>query len=254
MEYSISAFKPEVQKIINSDKKYFDPDNSGTINQKEMVNLLFSTNIKDERELLTDGLSYSEKKKDDYIGSGLTGVMSAVFASSTYIFSKIVGGKNGKIFAGILGLCSALSAGLTAYLIGREPTETPIRATRFIREPEPPKDLAKDAVKLIQGLNLPAQTPMIEYIPQKGEYWTSILKAKYGVDETTAQKMAWKIKQVIYDDPKAPKQSPIIYLPKVWDFGGKRYEYIENSKPKTTSEFSNEIKTDMGKMKKDIKY
>ena len=95
---------------------------------------------------------------------------------------------------------------------------------------------------------------MVEYIPQKGEYWVSILQAKYGVDIQTAQDMTHSIKSAIYDNPKAPAQSPVMYLPKVWDFKGIRYEYIDYVEAEKTKEFSEEIRTEMGKMSKDIRY
>ena len=97
-------------------------------------------------------------------------------------------------------------------------------------------------------------TELKEYIPQKGEYWVSILKAKYGVDYTTARKMANKIKEMVYNDPKAAKQTPVMYLPQTWVFEGKTYNYNENAVVTTTDNYSNDVKTEMGKMSKDIQY
>lgn len=97
-------------------------------------------------------------------------------------------------------------------------------------------------------------TKLKEYTPQSGEYWISILQAKYGTDNVTAQKMANKIKELIYGDPKAAKQSPVMYLPETWNFEGKTYKYHEGSVPEKTENFSDEVKTEMGKMGKEIKY
>lgn len=93
-----------------------------------------------------------------------------------------------------------------------------------------------------------------EYTPQKGEYWTSILKAKYGVDEAVALRMTHKIKDIIYEDSLVAKQSPVMYLPETWTFEGKTYHYDEKAAVETTDNYSEEIKTEMGKMSKDIKY
>ena len=103
-------------------------------------------------------------------------------------------------------------------------------------------------------LGVSDDTELTEYIPQKGEYWISILKAKYGVDDITAQKMANKIKEMIYDDPKAAKQSPIMYLPEVWNFEGKTYNYNAEVEVATTETYSEDVKTEMGKMSKELEY
>ena len=103
-------------------------------------------------------------------------------------------------------------------------------------------------------LGISEDTELKEYTPQKGEYWISILKAKYGVDDVTAQKMANKIKEMVYDDPKASKQTPIMYLPQTWTFEGKTYQYKENATVVTTDNYSDNVKTEMGKMGKDLKY
>ena len=78
--------------------------------------------------------------------------------------------------------------------------------------------------------------------------------AKYGVDDVTAQKMANKIKEMIYDDPKASKQTPIMYLPQTWTFEGKTYQYNDNAQADKTENYSDDVKTAMGNMNKDIKY
>lgn len=93
-------------------------------------------------------------------------------------------------------------------------------------------------------------TNLREYTPQKGEYWTSILKAKYGVDDATAKKMTNKIKSMIYDNPTIGKQPPVMYLPEKWEFENEIYYYIEDSQPEKTTKFSNDVKTEMGKVDK----
>lgn len=105
-----------------------------------------------------------------------------------------------------------------------------------------------------EGLSIPADTPLKEYIPQRGEYWISILQAKYGVDDVTAHKMANKIKEMIYGDSRAAKQSPVMYLPETWTFEGKTYTYNDSIDAAKTNDFTDEVKTEMGKMGKDLKY
>lgn len=253
MGYEITAFKPEVQKIINENKLYFDKDNSGIIDKDEMVNLIFCTNANNEKELLTGGETYWDKKKDDYMVGGIFTAMSGVFGFNARNFAKHCG-KGGLIVSAICTLVGLFSASLAGYMYGRKPNEKEIYVQRFPVEPEPPQNLPEEAKKLIKGLKLPVNTPMIEYTPKKGEYWVSILKAKYGVDDKTATEMAHRIKEAIYDDPKAAKQSPIMYLPKVWDFNGKRYEYTDSNNIEKTTQFSEDVKTEMGKMNRNLNY
>ena len=66
--------------------------------------------------------------------------------------------------------------------------------------------------------------------------------------------MANKIKEMIYDDPKASKQTPIMYLPETWTFEGQTYQYNENATVVATDNYSNDVTTEMGKMSKDLKY
>ena len=95
---------------------------------------------------------------------------------------------------------------------------------------------------------------LIEYAPKRGENWISILKAKYGVDDVTAKAMAHRIKDMCYDDSLAAKQAPIMYLPKVWNFNGKTYQYSDSIDVDKCKEFSDKVKTEMGKMSKDLQY
>ena len=117
-------------------------------------------------------------------------------------------------------------------------------------QPKEPQNEWEDKYKQAFG----EDTELKEYTPQKGEYWISILKAKYGVDDVTAQKMANKIKEMIYGDSRAAKQTPIMYLPQTWTFEGKTYQYNTDAKPERTNNYSDDVKTEMGNMNKDIKY
>ena len=251
MGYEISAFKPEVQKIIRENN--FDKDTSGTIDEAEMINLIFYTNANSEKELLAGKETYWDKKKDDYIVGGIFTAMSGVFGLNARNFANHCG-KGGLIVSAICSLAGLFTAGLAGYMYGRKANEKEIYVQRFPVEPEPAQNLPEEAKKLTKGLKLPVNTPMIEYTPKKGEYWTSILKAKYGVDDNTALEMANKIKEAIYDNPKAAKQPPIMYLPKTWEFNGKIYEYQENTSVEATHKFSPDVKTEMGKMDKDLEF
>lgn len=127
-------------------------------------------------------------------------------------------------------------------------------------EPKPVKEISEqEEIKTkfeetFKELGVSEDTELKEYVPQKGEYWISILKAKYGVNEEVAQKMANKIKEMVYDDAKAAKQTPIMYLPETWTFEGKTYNYNANAIPARTSDYSDNVKTEQGKMTKDLKY
>lgn len=99
-----------------------------------------------------------------------------------------------------------------------------------------------------------SEADLIEYTPQKGEYWISILQAKYSTDYETAKKMANKIKEMIYGDANAAKQTPIMYLPETWNFEGKTYNYNVDAIPEKTTEYSDDIVTEQGKMSKDLEY
>lgn len=95
---------------------------------------------------------------------------------------------------------------------------------------------------------------LIEYIPKRGENWSSILKAKYGVNDVTAKAMAHRIKDMCYDDSLASKQAPIMYLPKVWEFNGTTYHYNDSVDAGRCKKFSDKVKTEMGKMSRDLQY
>ena len=116
------------------------------------------------------------------------------------------------------------------------------------------KEIKTKFEKGFEKLGIPKDTELKEYVPQKGEYWISILKARYGADEKTAQKMANKIKEMIYGDAKASKQTPVMYLPETWTFDGTTYKYNDNTKADKTEKYSDNVKTEMGKMSKDLKY
>ena len=144
--------------------------------------------------------------------------------------------------------------------IGHKIFETESKQPQVQPQPQPvvqPTEQEEIKAKFEEGfkeLGISEDTELKEYTPQKGEYWISILKAKYGVDDVTAQKMANKIKEMIYDDPKASKQTPIMYLPQTWTFEGQTYQYNDSSTVVTADNYSNDVKTEMGKMSKDLKY
>lgn len=252
MGYGISAFKPEVQKIIRENN--FDTDASNTIDSTEMTNLIFCTNANSEKELLVGQEPIWDAKKDDFICSGLTGAMTAALAHGAYHFFRYCG-KPGRIVGAVLSALTLFAGGTTAYLLKRDPIEKEIYLEHANfeanRHPLSP-NYQEDSQKLIKGLGLAENTQFVEYKPNKGEYWTSILKAKYNVDDTTAQAMTNKIKNAIYDDPKAAKQPPIMYLPKTWDFNDNTYNFQEDAFVETTNTFSEDVKTEMGKMNKNI--
>lgn len=122
------------------------------------------------------------------------------------------------------------------------------------QKPVENNDLKQKFVKGYKNIGIAEDTPVKEYVPNKGEYWTAIIKAKYGVDDKTALEMTHAIKQAIYDDTNAAKQPPVMYLPETWNFKGKTYHYSDSHAPIESSTQSGNVKTEMGKMNKDIKY
>ena len=45
-----------------------------------------------------------------------------------------------------------------------------------------------------------------------------------------------------------------MYLPQTWTFEGKTYQYNDNAQADKTENYSDDVKTEMGNMNKDIKY
>ena len=155
--------------------------------------------------------------------------------------------KCAKAFTGVLASVALISS---LYLLLRKPEEIQMVDDAPKAEQHQYNNEWEEKYTEAFGGN----TPLVEYIPQKGEYWVSILKAKYGVDDETALKMANKIKEMIYGDAKAAKQSPIMYLPQVWDFEGNTYNYNNNAVPEKTTMYSDDVKTEQGKMTKELEY
>lgn len=122
------------------------------------------------------------------------------------------------------------------------------------QKPVENNDLKQKFVEGYKNIGIAEDTPVKEYVPNKGEYWTAIIKAKYGVDDKTALEMTHIIKQAIYDDTNAAKQPPVMYLPETWNFNGKTYHYSDSHTPIESSTQSGDVKTEMGKMNKDIQY
>lgn len=167
-----------------------------------------------------------------------------------YVKNRI---KIARTMQGVGILFSLVGLGMAAYFALRKPESTiqmqgvPSSSTRT--QIQPKNEWEEKYTEAFGG-----NTPLVEYIPQKGEYWVSILKAKYGVDDETALKMANKIKEMIYGDAKAAKQSPIMYLPQVWYFEGNTYNYNNNALPEKTTMYSDDVKTEQGKMTKELEY
>ena len=147
---------------------------------------------------------------------------------------------------------SLVGLGMAAYFALRKPEEKSIQMVDDAPKAEQHQYNNEWEEKYTKAFG--DDTSLVEYIPQKGEYWVSILKAKYGVDDETALKMANKIKEMIYGDAKAAKQSPIMYLPQVWDFEGNTYNYNNNAVPEKTTMYSDDVKTEQGKMTKELEY
>ncbi len=152
----------------------------------------------------------------------------------------------------VLTVITALNAHIGKKPIHYVKDETNVTPKQ--QETAQPTELENKYRDAFAGLGVSKDTELKEYTPQKGEYWISILKAKYGVDDVTAQKMANKIKEMIYDNPKASKQTPVMYLPQTWTFEGKTYQYNDNVHVEKTDNYSDDVKTEMGKMGKEIKY
>ena len=148
---------------------------------------------------------------------------------------------------------SIVGIGMAAYFALRKPENTiqmQSDSSSPTRAQIQPKNEWEEKYTHAFGNN----TPLVEYIPQKGEYWVSILKAKYGVSDETALKMANKIKEMIYGDAKVAKQTPIMYLPQTWNFEGNAYNFNDSAIPERAQNYSNEVKTEQGKMTKEIEY
>lgn len=182
-------------------------------------------------------------------------------AELTFINSMREGRRQGKFyskfcFAASLGL-AALSTILMLSSSGKnkklklEGEQTP---EKIQQKPVENNDLKQKFVEGYKNIGIAEDTPVKEYVPNKGEYWTAIIKAKYGVDDKTALEMTHAIKQAIYDDTNAAKQPPVMYLPETWNFKGKTYHYSDSHAQIETSTQSGNVKTEMGKMNKDIKY
>ncbi|MCQ2753631.1 MAG: hypothetical protein MJ231_01120 [bacterium] len=156
------------------------------------------------------------------------------------------------ILGGVAGVLGTAATCLGIYLIACKPEKGIAKLTGTNDYTPVEKQRSEYEEQYIQVFG--EEQELNEYTPQKGEYWTAILKAKYGVDDATALRMAHRIKEVIYGDSTAAKQSPVMYLPQTWIFEGNTYKYNDSAKVETTSEFSDDVKTEKGKMDKDLQY
>ncbi len=157
--------------------------------------------------------------------------------------------KASQIITGLFALGALVAS---AYMFLRKPEEKKIQMTDCISVNKKPQYNNEWEAKYIEAFG--NDTQLIEYKPQKGEYWISILKAKYGVNDEIAQKMANKIKEMIYGDSKAAKQTPVMYLPETWMFEGNTYNFNTTAVPEKTTIYSDDVRTEQGKMTKELKY
>lgn len=162
------------------------------------------------------------------------------------------------LFGGLGLMCLLGKPGISMHEY-KTKDSSPTQKNTPIAEQNEQKTAEKNTFKetytqAFKDLGIPEDTELKEYTPQRGEYWISILQAKYNTDSETAQKMANKIKEMIYDDPRAAKQTPVMFLPETWTFEGKTYHYNENAQVATTQDYSDDVQTEMGKMSKDLKY
>lgn len=280
--YIINDFDNKTQKLIK--KNNIDQNNNGYIEKGEELSNLLSATGKSSIYDFEDWY-FPHIKESLYAGALSVGCISLAGIGGAIIpkpgFEKTIGNvvKNiaGRILASPATGFGAAFFGLGAvalFAIGCISPEKKSIGSEIIKvespqeaqpqpvniEPEPVEEIIKEKEikskfeETFKELGVPEDTELKEYVPQKGEYWISILKAKYGVNEEVAQKMANKIKEMVYDDAKAAKQTPIMYLPETWTFEGKTYNYNANAIPARTSDYSDNVKTEQGKMTKDLKY
>ena len=173
------------------------------------------------------------------------------------IFNKnlndaLKGVKQIKSIKAIAGLFALGALATSAYMFLRKPLEKNIQLVDDVQKSEKTQYNNEWEEKYSEAFG--SEADLIEYTPQKGEYWISILQAKYSTDYETAKKMANKIKEMIYGDANAAKQTPIMYLPETWNFEGKTYNYNADAIPEKTTEYSDNVITEQGKMSKDLEY
>ncbi|MCQ2740402.1 MAG: hypothetical protein MJ237_09310 [bacterium] len=156
------------------------------------------------------------------------------------------------ILGGVAGILGMAATSLGIYLITCKPEKGIAKLTGTNDYTPVEKQRSEYEDQYIQVFGV--EQELNEYTPQKGEYWTAILKAKYGVDDAIALRMAHHIKEIIYGDPTVAKQSPVMYLPQTWSFEGNTYKYNGSVRVETTNEFSDDVKTEKGKMDKGIQY
>lgn len=267
--YEISALSAKTKELIKT--QHIDVNNDDLINidNGELANLLSATGKNDINDLRFDSWYDENKKSLENIGvigvaMGFMGV-NACMAVSLKTWAASIGCgvlsilAMGAIFKSVSRLvkCIDRKNEKLSLVEGKDNEIIKEQVQLLSQAVEQPTDNQEIKIKFEEGfkeLGILDNTELKEYIPQRGEYWISILKAKYGVDDLTAQKMANKIKEMVYDDSKASKQTPVMYLPGVWTFEGKTYYYDENIAVAKTENYSDNVKTEMGKMSKDIKY
>ena len=161
--------------------------------------------------------------------------------------------RGGGITLGISILAGLAAAGYCIYEAANDKSLylPPKQSPKQQKNPVPVDSLEQ---KFSDGFKqLGVDSELKKYTPKRGENWSKILKAKYGTDEVTAVRMAHRIKDVIYDDSLASKQTPVMYLPQNWKFDGKVYNYNDSAQVQT-GKLGGNVKTEMGKMNPQIKY
>ena len=244
--YTIRHLDQKIQKYIIDNN--FDQNNNGKIDEEngELAALLAAGKVKEIKGVSSWAPAVGVMGTGaSVMGFGMIETILLDYCKAAKSHFKLVEG----VTLGLAALGSVASWVLPFVLkenflvMENEPKEQ-------ASQPKEPQNEWEEKYRQAFG----EDTELKEYTPQKGEYWISILKAKYGVDDVTAQKMANKIKKMVYDDPKAAKQTPVMYLPETWTFEGKTYQYNDSVKVTKTQNYSDEVKTEMGKMSKDIKY
>ena len=165
--------------------------------------------------------------------------------------------KNGAIVTnGVVILAGLATLGLCIYEALKEKTlyvpEKPA-GNGPKNTPVPVDSLEQKFTDGFNSLGVEKGTKLLKYTPKRGENWSGILKAKYGTDDATAGRMAHRIKDVIYGDSLASKQTPVMYFPRTWNFNGKIYNYNDTASV-VAGKIGGNVQTDMGKMNEHIEY
>ena len=246
MGTEIAKLQTHIRDFIEKEK--IDKNNDGKINKEngELAELLSKTGAKDIEELMDEVIDIPWTTF--VMGNTAVGAGFAAIANRLARVSKRMAAVNATSALCCMGITilSVLYGKFTKQNKTFELSNSPREEGKVTQEQKENKtELQSSYEKAFANLGT-NNTTLNEYIPQKGEYWTSILKAKYNVDDQTAQKMANKIKEMIYGDPRAAKQTPVMYLPQTLVFEVKTYNYNANAITDKTTDYSNDIKPEQG--------